>query len=475
MNLPGTEQHRFEVPPRLEVCTWTTCTHRLRQLPTLKATALATLMSFLPTPTATAAPGDLDPTFSGDGWILTAQVQNESSAYQPQAVEDIAIQPDGKIVAVGEIEDGSSNNHFGAFRYTRDGELDPSFGAGGWVIHSLGSSDFPLTVALQKDGKILVGGESSCDIWFCFALVRYNPDGSLDPAFGYEGVVRTRLSLPGGRWYELAVQDDGKIVAVGSRVRYGRYPYHRIFHRVTRYLPNGDLDTSFSTDGHVLIDFAKGEASESARAVAIQKDGKIVIAGTSDDDFSVARLRRNGTLDPTFSGDGRQIVDFGTNRRDIAHSIDIQSDGRILLAGSTGIFEAYVSSTYDLPPRIAVARLNRSGSLDGTFGRGGKQQLRLPPAGGYARAILQHPDGRIIVGGLRYVDKSFPGNTDVLVVRYRSNGTLDPSFGGDGIVTTDLGSNDAVAALGLQQDGKIIAGGGITYHTGHMVLRYHAT
>jgi uncharacterized delta-60 repeat protein len=437
--------------------------------------AIAALRSLLVMPTAAAAPGDLDHTFSGDGWILTAQVQNESNAYLPRAVEDIAIQPDGRILAVGEIQDGSSNRHFGVFRYTRDGDLDPSFGAGGWVIHSLGSSDFPLTVALQKDGKILVGGESSCDIWFCFALVRYNPGGSLDPAFGDAGVVRTILSLPGGGWYELAVQNDGKILAVGSRVLYGRYPYHRIFHRVTRYLPNGDLDSSFSKDGHTLIDFAKGEASESARAVAIQGDGKIVIAGTTDDDFSVARLRRNGTLDPTFSGDGRQIVDFGVNRRDIAHSLDIQSDGRIILAGSTGIFEAYVSSFSDLPPRIALARLNRNGSLDSTFGRRGRQRLGLPPAGGYARAIVQHPDGRIIVGGLRYIDKSFPGNTDVMVARYRTNGTLDPSFGGDGIVTTDIGSIDGVAALGVQQDGKIIAAGGVTYNPGHMLFRYQAT
>lgn len=79
------------------------------------------------------------------------------------------------------------------------------------------------------------------------------------------------------------------------------------------------------------------------------------------------------------------------------------------------------------------------------------------------------------MGGLRYVDKSFPGNTDVLVARYRNNGTLDPSFGGNGIVTTDLGSNDGVAALGVQQDGKIIAGRGVTYYPGHMLLRYQAT
>jgi uncharacterized delta-60 repeat protein len=424
---------------------------------------------------ATAAPGDLDQTFSGDGWVLTAEVHNQTDAYLPGAVEDIAIQPDGRIVAVGEIQDGSSNRYFGVLRYTRDGDLDVSFGAGGWVVHSLSSGDFPLMVALQNDGKILVGGESWCGLWFCFALVRYNPDGSFDPTFGETGVVRTTLSLPGGRWYELAVQPDGKIVAVGSRVLYGRYPYHRIFHRVTRFLPNGDLDPSFSKDGHVLINFAKGEASESARAIAIQGDGKIVIAGTSDDDFSVARLRRNGTLDPTFSGDGRQTIGFGVDRREIAHALDIQSDGRILLAGSTGIFEAPGYPSSDLPPRIALARLNRNGSLDGTFARGGKERLRLPPDGGYARAVIQHPDGRIIVGGLRYVDKSVSTKTDLLVVRYRNNGTLDPSFGGDGIVTRDLGSSDAVAALGVQQDGKIVAGGGITYHPGHMLLRYNAT
>jgi uncharacterized delta-60 repeat protein len=169
---------------------------------------------------AGAAPGDLDGSFSDDGWVRTLEVRTETNNYLPKGAEDLAIQPDGKIVAVGELQDGSSYWYFGVFRYLPDGELDPGFGDGGWVATDLGSFPFAHAVALQPDGKIVVAGEGDCHLVGCFVLVRYNEDGSLDTSFGEgDGVVKTMFGQCGCRAFDVAVGSNGKIVAVGLRFR----------------------------------------------------------------------------------------------------------------------------------------------------------------------------------------------------------------------------------------------------------------
>jgi uncharacterized delta-60 repeat protein len=122
---------------------------------------------------AGAVPGELDPTFSGDGWVRTLEVRTATNNYLPEGAEDIALQADGKIVAVGELEDGTSHWYFGVFRYLANGELDPQFGEGGWVDTNLGSFEFPHAVAVQPDGKIVVAGSADCPYATCFALARY--------------------------------------------------------------------------------------------------------------------------------------------------------------------------------------------------------------------------------------------------------------------------------------------------------------
>lgn len=178
----------------------------------------------------------------------------------------------------------------------------------------------------------------------------------------------------------------------------------------------------------------------------------------TSDDFAFARFRANGTLDPTFSGDGLRTVHFGGERSDSVHSIDIQRDGRILAAGASGP-----------APRMAVTRLTTSAAVDTSFGR----RLTRPGTwGGYANAVLEPPDGRILVAGRAFEDPSRDAS-DWVVARYGRRGALDGSWGGDGIVRNDFGTGaDSAAALAVQTDGRVVVGGAIYASQG--LARYHA-
>src|ERR1051325_2924357 len=145
------------------------------------ALLVVVLFATLTVPSATAAPGDLDTTFAGRGWLLTRQFfPNYDQEYQPKGAEDMARQADGKIVLTGEFQDGQSHWYFGAYRVTADGGLDRSFGEGGWVDTKVGGFDFPHAVAIQRDGKILLAGQSDRDLRPCAVLIRYLPSGALD-------------------------------------------------------------------------------------------------------------------------------------------------------------------------------------------------------------------------------------------------------------------------------------------------------
>jgi uncharacterized delta-60 repeat protein len=405
--------------------------------------AAALVVAAIPIGIASAAPGDLDPTFSGDGWARTWDFYGYDRPYFAKGAEDIVLQPDGKIVAVGEVSD-SRGLVLGAVRWTPDGDLDRSFGEGGWAAARLGHVPTAHAVALQPDGKIVVGGE----IDFEFAgIARFNADGSLDRAFGNNGLVRDPSGF--ARFvFDVAVQRDGKIVTVGNHIsRVDR----QLAMAVSRYLPNGTLDPSFSKDGRVSISFRGGH--ENGYAVALQRDRKILVAGNADHygvDLAFARLRPNGTLDRSFSRDGRQSVPFGLNRVNRVRSLAVQRNGWIVAAGESRVLPRYE------PSRIALVRLKANGALDRRFG---KRRTSPTPHGGYARALALQPDGRIVVAGLAYEDGDYTTSSWALL-RYRPSGRLDASFGRGGIVVTDFGTgDDGAAALALQPDGRIVVGG----------------
>jgi uncharacterized delta-60 repeat protein len=427
------------------------------------ATTLGLLFGIVFVVPAGATPGDLDSSFSDNGWVRTIEVTSESNNYLPKGVEDLVVQPDGKIVVVGEIEDGTSEWYFGAFRYSADGSLDPSFGEGGWVDTDIGGFDFPHAVALQGN-KIIVAGETDCQFAECFALVRYHSDGTLDTTFGNEGVVKTTFAQCGCAAYDVAVSERGKIVAAGYRFKYGDHMDDGLF-AAARYLPDGDLDEGFSADGKVSVDFGFGD--DIAEAVAVLPRGKVLLAGsgTKDwyrtrDDFALAQFRNNGSLDPNFSGDGLRTIDFGSARADSAHDVALQLHGRIVVAGSTTAGSVG-------GPKIALTRLHPDGSLDRGFGL---RRTRPGSHGGYAEAVVAHPDGTILVGGRAFEDAE-RDSSDWVIARHLVGGGLDPTWSGNGMARTNLSAGaDEIGALGIQADGLIVASGSISGSQG--VARY---
>jgi uncharacterized delta-60 repeat protein len=283
----------------------------------LLAVALATLIC-LPTQVYAAA-GDLDTTFGTGGKVITDFPETDDEAFA------VAIQPDGKIVVAGPtVVDGAVD--FGLARYKLDGSLDVSFGTGGKVTTDFsGSQSIATAVAIQRDGKIVVAGLTDAGGVPDFALARYNPDGSLDPTFGTGGQVTTDFSGGNDQAFGVAIQSDGKIVVAGVAT---------IDFALVRYNPDGSLDTRFGTGGKVTTDFS-GD-SDHAHGVAIQPDGKIVVAGTAGfAEFALARYNTDGTLDTGFRTDGKLTTDFSGGIEQ-AHGVAIQPDGKIVVVGVAG-------------------------------------------------------------------------------------------------------------------------------------------
>jgi uncharacterized delta-60 repeat protein len=323
------------------------------------------------------------------------------------------------------------------------GNLDPGFGRGGIVNTSFGSGDDEArAVALQQNGKIVVTGIYGND----FALARYQRDGELDPDFGDGGRVRSQFG-GAATSLDVAVQPDWKIVTVGV-VDDGTQQVIAL----ARYRPNGSLDPTFGTGGEVTAAF--GQESATGLSVALQPDGKIVVAGavgpanTENDDLALARFNRSGSLDQSFGTGGEVRTSFGADAT-IGWSVAVHR-GKIVVAG-----ERY-DPVQGRDVGFAVARYDSHGNLDPSFGAGGRATTVFE-GGGAAYALAIQPDGRIVAAGTS-------GRGEVAgqfaLVRYRPDGELDSSFGSDGRVATEFSSiDDYVTGLALQPDGKIVAGG----------------
>jgi uncharacterized delta-60 repeat protein len=401
-----------------------------------RVVAILAFVIAMATPGA-ATPGDLDPTFDGDGKVTT----DFSSRDEAHAM---AIQGDGKIVAVG-FTGPLDGTDFALARYKTDGSLDPTFDGDGKVTTDIDSrSDTALAVALQADGKIVAaGGAFTVSGTVDFALARYNPDGSLDPTFGVGGTVTTDVAVGlDDVALAVAIQADGKIVAAGDAVTL----LTPADFAVARYLPNGSLDPTFGAGGTVTTDFGDGN-DDAAFAVALQQDGKIVAAGYSQSgnyDFALARYNADGSLDATFNDDGKVTTDFA-GAFDQAEAVAIQSDGRIVAAG-----QAFAPGS-----DFALARYNSNGSLDPTFDGDGKVTTDFASDADQATEVAIDGVGKIVASGRARVSGAF----DFALARYKADGSLDPLWGGDGKVTTDFGSNDQANAVAIQANGRIVAAG----------------
>lgn len=218
---------------------------------------------------------------------------------------------------------------FALARYNSTGSLDLTFDGDGKVITDFANSAFESIedVAIQGDGKIVVAGEAGVG----FALARYNPNGSLDAAFDSDGKVAT--SVPGytTHAFALALQADGKIVVAGYARNIATFNY---FFMLARYNPNGNLDVTFDGDGKVFTNFLTGNAVEWAYDLAIQPDGKIVVAGNVNGQFALARYNTNGSPDLTFNSNGRVLTNFAVSTSEGANAVALQSDGKIIAAAA---------------------------------------------------------------------------------------------------------------------------------------------
>jgi uncharacterized delta-60 repeat protein len=327
------------------------------------------------------------------------------------------------------------------------GELDQAFGEGGKVTTDLGRDEMATAVAVQNDGRIVVVGA----LWtkkngVDFALVRYNYDGSRDSSFGLNGVAG--LDFNGGYDFAhgVAIQPDGKLVVAGEVD--GAFA-------VARFNSDGSLDMSFGAEGTVTTKFF--DMSDPAFAVALQPDGKIVLGGYAFSsigdslyDFALARYTSNGSLDASFGDGGKVVTDFAKGI-DILYALAVQEDGKILAAGFAESGERSVSRDF------AVARYNADGSLDSSFGADGRVTTDIFGERDEAYALALTPDEKVIVAG--YGGEGVAAK-DFALVQYGGDGSLDASFGSQGKVTTDFfGEMDSAFGVAIQENGKVAVAG----------------
>jgi uncharacterized delta-60 repeat protein len=378
--------------------------------------------------------GDLDPTFAGDGMLSVADTSFDRYA------ADVVLQPDGKVLTVGTRLPGASTTFaevtrdVALSRYNSDGTLDVTFGSGGRVLTDMGAAEGGAAAEVDGAGRIVVGanrwtGGLSRD----WVVLRYLPDGRLDPTFGDGGVT----VVDAGDGYTNGLADvkltpDGKIVAAGSAGD-GQLT-------VMRLTAGGRLDASFGAGGKASI--APGRERSTAYAIALDAGGKITASGYRFDVGGVvARFNADGSVDTTFDGDGWAALAI------VGDDVALDAGGRAVIAGAGRDLNA------------TVVRLTPSGQLDASFGGGdGVVTLPTPPGSSNFRSVAVAPGGDVVAAGNLY--DSGPTSTDLLVASFTADGVADTSFNGTGWARADFdGDRDSAEAVAVAPGGKMVAAG----------------
>lgn len=390
---------------------------------------LVTVLLMLIIPVAFAnGSGGLDPTFGGDGVVTT------SITTGPDAGFAVAVQSDEKIVVAG-TGVALLTPQVALVRYNTDGSPDTTFDGDGVVTTSVetGVPAAASGVAVQGDGKIVAAGASGNFFASQIAVLRYNSDGQLDSTFGLSGVVTTTVNTVSGA-LDVALQPDGKVVAVGlSGPALGATNV-----TLARYGITGTLDGGFGAGGVVTTTVG---GSSRADGVALQNDGKIVIAGRSDGVMLVARYTISGSLDNSFGTGGFTTTAVGPDS--FAFDVAVQPDGKIVTIGQGGDVATYT---------FALVRYNSNGTLDSTFGNSG---VVTTPIGSNSigSEVLIQPDGKILaIGSSGTFTQAFA------LARYNSDGALDTTFGSSGTLTTTVGSLISPLPLAPQGPAGALAG-----------------
>jgi uncharacterized delta-60 repeat protein len=399
---------------------------------------------------ASASPGDLDTSFSGDGTLLLGFGSGSSG------LTGLAVRSDGKIVVVGEGRHGG-RTAFEIARLLPNGRLDPTFGNHGRTVVGFPGKEasglflLPIPkVALAADGAVVVaGGVSgpSASAKSDIALLRLTPGGHLDTTFGNDGRVVTDLGPGDDHATDVAMDRGGRIV-VSADVEHDATRAATVL----RYLPSGALDQSFGVDGVATL---PTPSDAEALAVALAPGGKIVLCGASgsvagsSSKMFVGRLTADGRPDHAFGGSGRTV--FGFQHDSIAFDVALTPGGRIVVGGATS-----PHGNIDQHTLIAVARLNSLGGLDPSFGTGGKV-VTSTGGGDLTTAIGVQTDGRIVAVGASDLQHFLGKHLEVL--RYTRAGKLDSSFNTIGVVNMDLGPSSELWSGVVLRGGRATAVG----------------
>jgi len=366
-------------------------------------------------------PGQLDSTFNSDG-IVTTDYSGLS-----QEARSVCIQPDSKIVVAGVTFNGA-NQDFIICRYNSDGSLDSAFGTNGKVRTDQYQWELGCSVAIDSSGNIVAAGLGGY-IPTGAAVAKYKSDGTLDSSFSSNGIETILIGID---CYSMVVQPDEKILLAG-----GFHLGNTKNFGLIRLNPDGDFDASFGGGGTVYADYYGND--DVARAVILQEDGKIIVAGSTAGSGLIVRFNSNGTIDTTF--DGGMITSTPS-----VYSLAIQTDGKIIAAGRVG-------SNLD----FAAQRFLPDGSIDVSFGINGLASFDISDTTDQCTSIALQQDNKIILAG--YVWDGTHQN--IGVIRLNTDGSLDASFGADGKIIFDIsGVNDYCQAAAVQSDGKIILAGG---------------
>ncbi|PJA95572.1 MAG: hypothetical protein CO129_11085 [Ignavibacteriales bacterium CG_4_9_14_3_um_filter_34_10] len=385
--------------------------------------------------------GVIDSTFGNNGIAKNLFSESSANAYA------LEIQSDGKIVIVGSSDD---RNFITLVRLNSNGSIDNTFGSNEENPGKVITRVFPITedpeeeegkcVALQSDGKIVVAGTHFSSQ---LLVMRYNTDGSLDATFDGDGIFST-VNMNCGN--DIAIQSDGKIVIVGEKFFTGR-SYDFV---VTRLDSDGSFDTSFASVGYTNTDVGKLGLQDHSQCVAIQSDGKIVVAGYANTgsyySAVVVRYNSDGSLDSTFGTTGSVATQVVAGNNCYGRDMAIQPDGKIVIAGD---YESGGLSNF------AVIRYTSDGALDNTFFDEGISTLSFSD-NDKTHSVKVLSDGKILVAGSYEVS----GNSVFAMFRLLSNGELDFFYDDNESIYTDIGEGDDVAyALAIQSDGKILLAG----------------
>ncbi len=380
---------------------------------------------------ALAAPGDLDTTFSGDGETLIDFGGTEFNG----AGASVAVTADGGSIVVGQTSSPGGTGAIAVAKLRPDGSLDSGFGAGGRKVISNGFDvSSPHAVAVQPDGKIVIGGSarlSAADPKTIFEIDRLNADGSPDASFGPgHGVSLKDFGTPKNQQINaLAIQDDGKIVAVGG-INDGTVGSNR--YALVRWNADGSLDSSFGSGGATTANF---DSDSEGFGVVMEADGKIIVAGANDSGsgpvgMHAVRFNANGSVDTDFGRLG-EATPSGSGG---AFGVAIQPGLGIVLAGFG-----------------QVARLDQNGATDHTFGNDGV--TGIDATGSLTTGVVVQRNGKIVVGGDVFDDG------ELVAGRLNSDGSVDTGFGDGGVAKAEFGGVMFGAHAALQADGGILVSG----------------